>query len=145
MRLKSILCGFVMTPFVDQIGHVLGPLAVEEEAFAGAGMGEAEGFGVKYLARTKGETILDILAVFLGTESFENLTTAVFLIAEKGMTDILHVYADLVGTSGLESALDKRDIWKTFEHTPVRDCFFGLRTLFDVPHFVDRAVTVVTG
>ena len=59
--------GLVVTPFIDEGRHVVRPGGIEEHAFAGTGMGKAEGLGMQYLPRTEGETVLDVLAVLLRT------------------------------------------------------------------------------
>ena len=106
-------------------------------------MGKAERFGMQRLARTEGEAVLDILAVFLCAESFEDFAATVFIIGEERMSDMLHVYAYLMGTSGLEPALDEGDIRELLEHSPVRDRLFRLRTVLEVPYAVDSAVAVI--
>ena len=53
------------------------------------------------LSRTEGETVLDELAVFLRTETFEDLASSVFIVAEKRVSDVLHVDAYLMRASGL--------------------------------------------
>lgn len=121
-----------MTPLVNQGTHVFGPYAIEEHAFAGAGVGEAKGFGVQYLSRAQGEAVVDILAVALGPQAFENLGATVFLIGEKRMPDGAHVYTNLVGSSGLQTTFDQRDIREPLQYTPMGDCLFGIGILFGV-------------
>ena len=132
-----------MSPFVYQVCHIFRPLAVEEHAFSGARMGKTECARVQHLSRTESKAVFDILLVFLRAQAFENLASSVFLVAEKRMPYMLHVHANLVGASGLESALDERDIWEALEYAPMRDGFLGLRALLEVVDTVDSAVTVV--
>lgn len=106
-------------------------------------MGKTERFGMQRLSRTEGEAVLYILAVFLSAESFEDFAATVFIIGEERMSDMLHVYAYLMGTSGLEPALDEGDIRELLEHSPVRDRLFRLRTVLEVPNAVDSAVSVI--
>ena len=134
-----------MTPFIDEGGHVVRPSGIEEHAFAGTGMREAERLGMQHLSRTEGETVLDILAVLLRAEPFEDLAASVFLVGKKRMTDMFHVNANLVGTTGLQTALNKGDVRKLLEYAPMRDGFFGLRTLLEIPHAVNRAIPVIAG
>lgn len=137
--------GLVVTPFIDEGRHVVRPCGIEEHSFAGTGMGKAEGLGMQYLPRTEGETVLDILAVLLRTKPFEDLTASVFLIGKKRMTDMLHVYTYLVGSSGLQTALNKGDVRELLQYPPMRDGLFGLRTLFEIPYAVDRTIPVIAG
>ena len=135
--------GFVCPPLVDECGHVFRPLAIEEESFTGTRMGEAERLGMQHLSRTEGEAVLNKLAVFLRTQSFEDFASAVFLIAEERVSDMLHMHAYLVCASRFQSALDERDIRELLEHSPVGDSLFGLRTFLEVPYAVDSAVAVI--
>ena len=106
-------------------------------------MGEAERLGMQHLSWTEGEAVLDKLAVFLRTQSFEDFASAVFLIAEERVPYMLHMHAYLVCASCFQSALDERDIRELLEHSPVGDSLFGLRTFLEVPYAVDSAVAVI--
>ena len=51
MELSAEGVGFVVAPFVDEAGHIVGPEAIEEHPFARTRMGEAQGLGMEYLTR----------------------------------------------------------------------------------------------
>jgi len=132
-----------MSPFIYQVCHIFRPLAIKEHTFSCARMGKTECTRVQHLSRTEGEAVFDILFVFLRAQAFEYLASAVFLVAEKRVSYMLHMYAYLVCASGFESALDERDIWEALEYAPMRDGFLGLRALLELVDTVDSAVTVV--
>ena len=106
-------------------------------------MGEAQRAGVQCLARAQGKAVLDVLLVFLRAEAFEYLGSAVFVVAEEGMAYMLHVYANLVRSSGLEAAFNECDIREALEYAPMGNGFFCLGTVLEVPYAVEGAVLVV--
>ena len=57
---------------------------------------------------------------------------------------MLHVYAYLMGTSGLQTTFYQRHIRKPLQHSPMGDSLFGLRTFLQIPNAVDSAVSVIT-
>ena len=135
--------GFIMSPFVDERGHVFGPFAIKEHAFSGARMGETERLGVQYLSRAECKTVLNILLVFLRAQTFENLASAVFVVAEQRVSDMLHMRPYLMGASGLQFAFEECHIGELLQHPPVGDGFFGLRTVLQIPYAIDSAVSVI--
>ena len=72
----------IVPPFGDERGHVFRPLAVKKHPFARSRMRESQCPRVKHLPRTERETVLDELPVFLRAQPFQDLASAVFLIAE---------------------------------------------------------------
>ena len=95
-------------------------------------MGETERLGVEHLPRAKGETVVDILAVFLCAQTFQYLHAAVFLIGKERMSDGLHVHANLVGSSRLQTAFHERYVGESLQYTPVGDCLLGIGVLIEV-------------
>ena len=87
--------------------HVVGPFGVEEHLLSCDGVDEAERLGVEHLARTELEAVVDELAVLGCIGPFEYLVASVSLIAEKGVAEMAHVGAYLVGASCLEHTFDK--------------------------------------
>ena len=98
---------------------------------------------MKHLTWTERKAVLDKLTVFLRAKPLEYLTTTVFIITKKRVPDMLHVYAYLVRATGLQLALHERHVRELLQHTPMRHGFFGLRTLLQIPHAVDRSVPIV--
>ena len=83
------------------------------------------------------------MPVFLRTQTFEYLASTVFVVAEERMTDMFHVYAYLVSTTGLQLTLYERHVREPLQYPPVGDRLLGLRTILEVPYAVDGSVTIV--
>ena len=55
-----------------------------------------------------------------------------------------HMYAYLMGTSRLQSALNERHVREALQHPPVSHGFFGIRILLRIPDAIDGAVSIIT-
>ena len=58
-------------------------------------------------------------------------------IPEKGVSDFLQMYTNLMGTTGRDLNLKQRTIWKCLQNTITRQGFFA--ALFDRLHEVVRS------
>lgn len=133
-----------MSPFFYKVGKISGPFGGKIHLFARSRMLETEGFGVKHLTRTKGKTVLNVLAVFLGGQPFQNLHSTVLFIGKEGMSNVLHMYTNLVCTAGLEAALDKGAVRESLKDFVVGDGFLGGGVVLKVPNAIDGAVAGIT-
>ena len=60
------------------------------------------------------------------TVCLHGFAIAVFLISDYRMSDILHMYANLMGASGFETAFHKRIIFKALYHLKMRTGILGI-------------------
>ena len=118
--------GHIRPPFFDEGGHVGGEGRFQEDALAGAGVGEAEGAGMEGLAGADGEAVLDELAVFGVDGALADLAAAIAFVVEEGMADGGHMDADLVGPAGFQAAFHDGDEAVALEHFPMGDGPFPL-------------------
>ena len=72
------------------------------------------------LPRAKGKTILNKLLILGIDGALANLGAAVALVVKEGMARGGHVYANLVGASGFQTAFHHGNKAKTLQHPPVR-------------------------
>lgn len=119
----------VVTPLGNQGGHVCRQGRIETDEFPCAGMHEAQRLGMESLARTKLETIADELLVLRVDSAFANLRTAIALIIEKRMADIIHMDTNLMGTARLQTALHNRHITETLQNLVMSDSMLALVTI----------------
>ena len=89
---------------------------------------------MKCLTRTNVEAVVYELFVFAEMSAFQNLMATVTFVVEQYMSDVLHVYTDLVGTSGFEYTFHKCDISQTFQYLIVRNCMFSLSRIAHDSH-----------
>ena len=68
------------------------------------------------LTRAKGKAVVYELFIFCETGSSQYIVSPVPLIVKQRMPDILHMYPNLVRTSGFKSALHQRNIPKSLEN-----------------------------
>ena len=66
------------------------------------------------------KAIVQKLGVFARLQALDRLSPAVLYIPEQGMTDVLHVDADLVGAAGFEFAFNQRHRAQPFQNRVVR-------------------------
>ena len=85
-------------------------------------MNEAQCLCVQRLTRTKLEAVAHELAILAEISSLENLVTAIYIVIEKNVTDMFHVYPDLVCASGFKITLYQGDITEPLKHTVVCNC-----------------------
>ena len=100
---------------------------------------------MQYLPGTKRKAVLYVLTVFLCAKAFQDFAAPILLIRKKRMANMLHVHANLVGSSGLQAALNECDVRELLENPPVRNGFFGLRAFLRIPNTIDCAIPVVAG
>src|ERR1700677_4544308 len=96
-------------PFSDEGSHIFRQFAFEKQLFPGDGVDKADGLCVQSLPRADIEAIVDELPVPGKDGSLYDLITAVGVVVEQRMPDMLHVYADLVGTARFQDALYQGD------------------------------------
>lgn len=119
----------VVTPLGNQGGHICRQGRIETDEFPCAGMHEAQRLGVESLARTKLETIADELLVLRVDSAFANLRTAIALIIEKRMSDIIHMDTNLMSTARLQTTLHYRHITETLQNLVMSDSMLALVTI----------------
>ena len=68
------------------------------------------------LTWTNSETVLHELFIFSKSCSFQDLMSAIPLIVEKRMTDIFHMYTDLVRAPRLQTALHQAHVAQAFQY-----------------------------
>ena len=59
------------------------------------------------------------------------------------MTNALHVNANLMGASRLQTTFHECDIRVALQYTPVGDGFFGIGVLLKVPYPIYRAIACI--
>src|SRR5690348_11339043 len=89
-------------------------------------MDEADGLGVPGLTGADGKAVVHELPVLTEHGPFDDLIAAIGFVVEEGMTDMLHVHPDLVGTAGFEDALYEGDIAEAFQDLIVGDGFLAM-------------------
>ncbi len=114
------------SPLGNQGGHVCRQGRIETDEFPCAGMHEAQRLGVESLARTKLETIADELLVLRVDSALANLPTAIALIIEKRMADIIHMDTNLMSTARLQTTLHYRHITETLQNLVMSDACLPL-------------------
>src|ERR1700741_1252973 len=98
--------------------------------FAGYRVMKAQRLCMKRLTRYDLKTILYKLFVFRKGGSFPYPITAIGIIIEQRMTDVLHVCTDLVCTPRLQFTFYQCYITKTFQYFPVGHRMFSIFTSF---------------
>ena len=94
--------------------------------FASDGMHKPQRHGVQSLPRTSVEAIVYKLFVFTKVSPFQDFVTAIPLVIEEYMTDMLHVHTYLMRTPGFKNTFHQSDISQTFKHPVVGDGMFPL-------------------
>lgn len=82
--------------------------------------------GMQGLTGTDFETVVYKLFVFAEMSSFQDFMTAIAFVVEQRVPDIFHVYANLMGASGLKHTFHQRDVAQPFQHLIVSDGMFSL-------------------
>ena len=88
-------------------------------------MAESERPSMESLTRTKGEAIANKCLVGSRLRTAKYDVPPITRIVEKGMPDVGHMGAYLMGTSGFKNTLNKRHIPKAFQDTIVGDGGFS--------------------
>ena len=78
------------------------------------------------LAGHKRKTVADELLVFGEGGALEDAVSAVGLVVEEWVADVLQMHANLVRAAGFQLAFDEGYISESFHHAPVRDGMFAL-------------------
>ena len=104
----SCLC--ISPPLFYEDLHILSQFAFEHHLLARFRMNEPEGFRLQGMARTYFEAVVDELFVFGEYRPFDDAVASVDVVVEKGMSDMLHMYADLVCAARLKPAFHKGHI-----------------------------------
>ena len=76
------------------------------DEFSAAWMYESECLRVQGLAREKFETIADELGVFGVNRPLSDFGATIAFVVEEGMTDVVHMDANLMRATGLQNAFD---------------------------------------
>ena len=63
------------------------------------------------------KTVFHKLFVFCESRSSQYLVATVIVVVEQWMSDVFHVYPDLMGSSGFKSAFHQINIAKSLNHT----------------------------
>ena len=88
-------------------------------------MAEAQGARMECLTGTNFQATTYELPVMGSRLAAENLRAAIAFVAEKRMPDMFHMSADLVSTSGFQSAFNQGDRAELFQHAIMRHCRFA--------------------
>ena len=72
------------------------------------------------------ETIINELPVFVENGALYDLVAAVSIIVKEGVTDMLHMDANLVCSAGFQHALDERHIPEPFEDLVMGDSLLAV-------------------
>ena len=112
---------YKFSPFVDEGSHIGRPLGGEVHLFARRRMNEAQSASMEHLTGTEFEAVLDISLVTGSPLTSENLSSAIALVAEQRMADMLHVGPDLMGTPRLKDTFYQCDKAISFEHLIMGD------------------------
>lgn len=89
-------------------------------------MYKSQCLGMQGLTGTDFETVVYKLFVFAEMSSFQDFMTAIAFVVEQRVPDIFHVYANLMGASGLKHTFHQRDVAQPFQHLIVSDGMFSL-------------------
>lgn len=111
-------------PLIDELAHVIGPLAGEVHLLAGTWVHESECLGMESLTGTYLEAILYECLVGTAALASENFRSTIAFVAEKRMPDVFHVSPNLMCPPRFEYALDQRYVAEAFQHSVM-----GYRTL----------------
>ncbi len=84
-------------------------------------MDESQSAGMEHLTRTELETVLNIRLITGSPFATEDFRSAITLIAEQRMADVLHVSPDLMCAPRFEDTLYQGDITITFKHLIMSD------------------------
>ena len=110
----------ILPPLVYQGLHVRRQIGVKTYHLLGARMDETERLGMESLTRKELETILYELTVLGVYGSLTDFRTVVTAVIEEWMSYPVEMNADLVGTTGLETALYDSHISETFQDSVMR-------------------------
>lgn len=89
-------------------------------------MNESQRFCMEGMTGANGETVVHELSVFAEDGAFYDLISAIGIVIEEGVADMLHMDPDLVRPACLQYALHQRDISKSFQHFIVGDGLFSM-------------------
>ena len=105
-----------MPPLVNQLRHIGGPLAVEIHLLTCPWVNETQCLGMQHLSWTQFEAVLDESLVAGRPLPPQYFCSAITLIAEQGMSDMLHVGTNLMGSTRFQHTFHQRDIAETLQH-----------------------------
>ena len=89
---------------------------------------------VKCLSRTDRETIFYKLLILCKDGSFQDAVSAISVITEHRMPNVLHMHPDLMRTTGFKHALHKADIIQVLEHLVMCPGFLAAFAFFKYSH-----------
>src|SRR5690348_2068066 len=81
------------------------------------------------MARANSKAIFQKLFILTEYSSLYNFIASICVVIEQGMTNILHVYAYLMGTTGFQDTLHERNITESFHNLVMSNSLFAVLTL----------------
>lgn len=118
---RSGMQGAVLAEEFNETGKAWGEWRFELHVFFGDGVSELDSPGVERLLRGEGFG----RAVAAGEIGFAEIAAAVHGVADDGVLDVGHVYAELMGAAGFGLEADKRVAAEAFCDFVVRDGVLG--------------------
>jgi len=89
-------------------------------------MNETNGLCMESLSRADRQAIFHELFIPVIHGSLYDFIPSIGFIPEEGMTDVLHMYPDLMCPAGLQHAAQERDITKPFHYFIMGDGFLSV-------------------
>ena len=89
------------------VAYSLRKFGIEKHLLAGGRMHKSQSLCMQRLTRTHLETVAHKLAVLAEVSSFENFVAPVTIVIEKGVTNVFHMYPNLMCTACFEVTLHK--------------------------------------
>ena len=137
LQIGAIICRLgVAIPFCQYRLEILWQAEGKLLVLACLGVFEAEQSRVQGVARHSLEAVLDKLLILGEGCTLQYLVTAIALIIEERMADILHMNTNLVCSARLEATLHQGHIAIALEHLVVRHCVLTLRAIGKDIHLV---------
>lgn len=90
------------------------------------------------MARAYFEAVVDELFVFGEYRAFDDPVASVDIVVEKGMSDMLHMYAYLVRTARLKPAFHQCHIAQAFEYGVVCRRFLAMLSIWVYVHLLAK-------
>ena len=115
----------ITSPFIDGRHHVMWEWGFKIHPFFLGGVVKSQCFGVKGLTRQKAKTVLNELFVFSKGSAFKNGVSTIAGVIEQGVTNGLHVCADLMRPARLQSTFNQGDITQSFNNLVMGDAYFS--------------------
>ena len=116
----------VISPFPDELLHIVRQFTFEQHFFSCPGMYKTDGLGMEGMTGADSEAVVHELSVFAEYGAFYDLIASIGVVVEEGMPGVLHVYSYLVGTACLQDALYQGGIAESFQDLIMSDGFFSM-------------------